>query len=278
MRPFGRPGKAGRTACAGSRGPAHAPGGAQKSVWDRRRERAAPPQGVASAPHYRHKAAAEFVKLPYSGATRSRLRTDSDGDTWMRRYLATLLIMVLPALGLGAHKLAAQEPSATGLWQQIDQDTGKSQGWFLIFEHNGVYEGAIAKMFMEPGEPPNPMCDKCKGDQKNTPWLGLTIIKGMQRKGLDYESGTILNPIDGNEWSALMKLSPDGQDLTVRGFLGFAMLGKNQYWKRLADASCKEIDPAVGARLSFAAMGPGCTLPKPRAQAPAPARATAPAR
>jgi hypothetical protein len=66
----------------------------------------------------------------------------------MRRYLATLLLMVLPALGLGAHKLAAQEPSAVGLWQQIDEDTGKSRGWFLIFEHNGVYEGEIAKMFM----------------------------------------------------------------------------------------------------------------------------------
>jgi uncharacterized protein (DUF2147 family) len=216
--------------------------------------------------HGGHKPAGEFVKLPYSGATKSGLRSDSDGDTWMRRYLATLTT-VLAALGC-AHKLAAQEPSAVGLWQQIDADTGKSRGWFLIFDHDALYEGAIAKMFMEPGQSPNPMCDKCKGDQKNTPWLGLTIIKGMQRKGLDYEGGTILNPIDGNEWSALMHLSPDGQDLTVRGFLGLAMLGKNQYWKRLADASCKEIDPAVGARLSFAAMRPGCTLPKPRAQAP----------
>ena len=74
----------------------------------------------------------------------------------MRRYLATL-IMVLGALSLCAHKLAAQEPSAVGLWQQIDPDTGKSRGWFLIFDHSGVYEGAIAKMFMEPGESPNPM-------------------------------------------------------------------------------------------------------------------------
>ena len=72
-------------------------------------------------------------------------------------------------------------------------------------------------MFMEPGQSPNPMCDKCKGDQKNTPWLGLTIIKGMQRKGLDYEGGTILNPIDGNEWSALMHLSLDFSNYPTLG-------------------------------------------------------------
>ena len=67
------------------------------------------------------------------------------------------------------------------------------------------------------------------------PWLGLTIIKSMMRKGLDYENGTILDPRYGTEWKALMNLNPDGQDLTVRGFLGLPTFGKNQYWKRLPD-------------------------------------------
>jgi uncharacterized protein (DUF2147 family) len=191
----------------------------------------------------------------------------------MRRHLAALVMMALPSLGLGAYPLQAQEPSAAGLWQQIDDDTGKTRGWFLVFEHNGPYEGAIVKMFIDPGDPQNPLCTKCTGDQRNTPWLGLTIIKGMMRKGLDYEHGTILNPTDGNEWSAEMHLSPDGQDLTVRGFLGLSFLGKNQYWKRLPDSNCSQLDPAVGARLSFVAARPGCAIPKPRTPAaPAPGR------
>jgi uncharacterized protein (DUF2147 family) len=180
----------------------------------------------------------------------------------MRYFLAAL--MILSGLGFGARSAGAQEPSAVGLWQQIDEDTGKTRGWFLIFEHNGVYEGAIAKMFMEPGENPNPLCTKCTGDQQNTPWLGLTIIKGMMRKGLEYTGGTILDPTTGNPWSALMRLSPDGQDLTVRGFLGIAFLGKDQYWKRLPDSNCSQLDPSLSTRLSFAAMRPGCVLPKPR--------------
>lgn len=175
----------------------------------------------------------------------------------MRRRLAACVILALSSFCVGPLPVEAQEPSATGLWQQIDPETGQSQGWFLISDRGGgTYEGAIVKMFMKPGEPPNPVCAKCAGDQQGAPWLGLTIIKGMTRKGLDYEHGTILNPIDGNEWSALMKLSPDGQDLTVRGYLGLAMFGKDQYWKRLPDCAYGQLDPVILTKFKL-------TVPKP---------------
>jgi uncharacterized protein (DUF2147 family) len=180
----------------------------------------------------------------------------------MRRHLAAFIIVALSSLCLGARPADAQEPSAAGLWQQIDGETGKTNGWFLIFERNGTYEGAIVKMFQKPGDPQNPLCTQCKGDQLNAPWLGLTIIKGMERKGLDYANGTILDPRDANEWSALMKLSPDGQDLTVRGFLGVAFLGKDQYWKRLSDVCYAQLDPAVTTKFKLPPPKPGAPAPK----------------
>jgi uncharacterized protein (DUF2147 family) len=179
----------------------------------------------------------------------------------MLRHLAALTLMALSCLCLGAPPAGAEEPIAVGLWQQIDPD-GKSNGWFHISEHNGTYEGAIVKMFMKPGESPNPICDKCQGDQQGQPWLGLTISKGMVRKGLDYEGGTILDPRYGKEWSALMKLSPDGQDLTVRGFLGLAFLGMDQYWKRLPDACYAQLDPALTAKFKLTPPKPGAPAPK----------------
>jgi uncharacterized protein (DUF2147 family) len=180
----------------------------------------------------------------------------------MRRQLAAHTIIGLSILCLGA-PVDAQEPSATGLWQQLDNETGKSNGWFFISEHNGAYEGAIVKMFLKPTDPPNPVCDKCQGDQQNAPWLGLTIIKGMMRKGLEYDGGTILDPRYGKEWSALMKLSADGQDLTVRGFLGVAFLGMDQYWKRLPDACYAQLDPTITAKFKLpVAAKPGAPGPK----------------
>jgi uncharacterized protein (DUF2147 family) len=179
----------------------------------------------------------------------------------MRRHLAGLVITALSIVCLGARTVDAQEPNAGGLWQQIDPESGKSDGWFVIFERNGTYEGAIAKMFLKPGDPANPLCTKCAGDQQGAPWLGLTIIKGMVRKGLEYESGTILDPRYGQEWSALMSLSADGQDLTVRGFLWSPTLGKNQFWKRLADSCTAQLDPAIAAKFKLAAK-PGAPAPK----------------
>ena len=184
----------------------------------------------------------------------------------MRRHLAAFVVVAHSSLCLGAHPADAQEPSAAGLWQNIDTETGKTDGWFFIYEH-GTYEGAIVKMFLKPGDPPNPVCAKCEGDQQNAPWLGLTIIKGMDRKGLEYANGTILDPRYGTEWKALMNLSPDGQDLTVRGFLGLPTFGKNQYWKRLPDCSFTQLDPTILTRFKIVPK-PGAPLPK-GAKAPA---------
>ena len=88
-------------------------------------------------------------------------------------------------------------------------------------------------MFTKPGENPNPICQKCTGDQKNQPWLGLVMIKGMQRKGRSYENGSILDPRNGSVYRAVMEVSPDGQKLKVRGYLGFELFGKTQVWRRL---------------------------------------------
>jgi hypothetical protein len=65
----------------------------------------------------------------------------------------------------------------------------------------------------------------------------------MKRNGAEYTNGTILDPRDGDLYSAMMTLTPDGQTLVVRGYLGISLLGKNQYWTRLPEAALNEIDP-----------------------------------
>lgn len=175
---------------------------------------------------------------------------------------------------LGAIGVAAQErsPTAAGLWQQIDGVTGQSEGWFLIYEKNGLYEGAIAKIFPKPGDAPNPTCPKCEGEQRNAPMLGLTFIKRMQRNGLKYQDGTILDPRDGSVYTALMEVSPDGQKLTVRGYLGIALFGKNQIWHRLPDAALAQVDRAIIAARAPALLPAAGGRP---AASPVPQRAPA---
>ena len=49
-------------------------------------------------------------------------------------------------------------------------------------------------------------------------------------------------------YSAVMTISPDGQTLTVRGFLGFELLGRNDIWHRLPDSAFKQLDPIIVAK------------------------------
>ena len=125
---------------------------------------------------------------------------------------------------IGAGQTLGAEPTAAGLWQSLDEESHQPNAWFLIRDNGGLYEGTIVRMFMKPGEDPNVVCDKCKDDRRGKPWLGLDIIRGMKRNGAEYTNGTILDPRDGDLYSAMMTLTPDGQTLVVRGYLGISLL------------------------------------------------------
>jgi uncharacterized protein (DUF2147 family) len=186
----------------------------------------------------------------------------------MHKAFAVALLVAGTLCGAASGFAQQPQPTAAGIWEKRGT-SGEPDGWFRIAERDGVYEGQIVKMFPKPGEDPAAWrCTRCEGEQKNAPVLGITFIKGMQRNGLKYENGTILDPRDGSTYSALMEVSPDGQSLTVRGYVGIALFGQSEQWHRLPDDA---LEPAKPQRP--AAKG---APPQERSGRPAPTQGAAP--
>lgn len=122
----------------------------------------------------------------------------------------------------------------SGLWQTTDDRTGKPRSLVRIVENAGEYSAVVEKGLLAT-DTGDAVCDKCTDERKGQKIVGMTIAKHLKpsSKSNVYEDGEILDPENGKTYKCKMTLSPNGNELEVRGFIGFSLLGRSQTWKRV---------------------------------------------
>ena len=139
----------------------------------------------------------------------------------LKTSFLTLILYFVALIGF------AQSP--VGIWKTIDDETGEAKSHVEILKKNGKYYGKIVKLLQSK---PDAVCDECPGAKKNQKVVGLEIIWDMEPYDDYWSYGKILDPKSGKEYKC--NISLDGNNkLDVRGYVGFAALGRTQTWIRV---------------------------------------------
>lgn len=123
------------------------------------------------------------------------------------------------------------QKSLLGKWTTIDDVSGKARSVVEIAEKGSMIFGKIIRLYPDPGEDPDPVCDKCPedDDRYNKKIIGLEIIRNMKWSEGELTEGSILDPESGKIYRC--KIWLEGSDLQVRGYWG--PFYRTQSWKKV---------------------------------------------
>lgn len=152
---------------------------------------------------------------------------------------------VIPALCVALLAVAG----APAIAQTADGGAGKILGRWLTEPRDGIIEITVAGNGFEGriigGNDPGRLDAKNPDEAlRGKPLRGQLILRGLGYDGEgSYSGGTIYDPDSGRTYKLKAELLADGT-LKIRGFIGFALLGRTQIWTRYTGTSL-DLPPAA---------------------------------
>lgn len=141
-------------------------------------------------------------------------------------------LLIQAVLSISLPCLAQTTP--VGLWQSVDDATGKPRAEIRLSESAGVLTGRIERSLLPTPVGAVLLCILCQDDRKDKPLIGMEIIRQM-KVGSDaqtWEGGEILDPDKGKTFKLRLQLQENGKKMQVRGYIG--PFFRDQTWIRLS--------------------------------------------
>jgi uncharacterized protein (DUF2147 family) len=143
------------------------------------------------------------------------------------RKLFLLSLLVL----FGAASYAQDENKVVGVWLTQDGDSKVT----ISKDAKGKFNGQITWL-KEPLKDGKPKVDFNNPDTKlqSRPTMGLRLLEGFtyNKSNKEWVDGTIYDPKSGKTYKCYMWFEKDPNILSVKGFIGFAIIGKEVQWTR----------------------------------------------
>lgn len=125
-------------------------------------------------------------------------------------------------------QLCYAQPSIIGVWKTIDDVTGKAKSHVEFYQKNNKIYGKVIELL--PGAATT-VCNNCPGEKNGKSLLGMDIIWEMTATKESWSNGQIIDPKTGKIYSCT--ITRQGDVLTVRGYIGFSLLGRSQTWYKV---------------------------------------------
>ncbi len=116
----------------------------------------------------------------------------------------------------------------TGVWKTIDDESGEAKSHIEIYKKDGMFYGKVIKLLPAAS---TTTCDGCPGDMNGKSLIDLDILTGLKPYKDYYSYGFITDPAGGKQYKC--SVTPAGDKLEVRGYVGFEWLGRTQVWEKL---------------------------------------------
>ncbi len=119
-----------------------------------------------------------------------------------------------------------------GVWLNEDKDAHVD-----IYKEGDVYFGKIIWLDEPNEENGEPKLDDENEDEslRTRPVMGLLLLRDFVFDEDEWEDGRVYDPKNGKDYKCYMEF-PDEDDkdnLKVRGYIGFSLLGRTTYWTRV---------------------------------------------
>lgn len=117
-----------------------------------------------------------------------------------------------------------------GTWKTVDDKTGEAKSYVEIYEKESKLHGKITKLLQRA---PDTKCEKCPGNRKDKPLVGMVIVANLKETNGEWRGGSILDPQTGSEYGCSIWLEANQPDeLKVRG-KHWTGLYRTQTWYRV---------------------------------------------